>query len=254
MRKYFMGAIVGVMLVACISTCITGETIRSSGFQVESVSLACKQMNKDVTVDILIPESYRWDDEVYTQLVVMDSRSDEELAGLVSGFLSARDDVLPMVIIRVPESITEDIPVNDWLAFLNDKVFPYVEANYRTRPFRVLAGNRLTAPEAVAVGTKHDQTIHGVVALGVAEEPLSDRRIAEAVRSFSGQTSQRLSLFMVAKDDASQIAPFTSMEKELESEKDMRVRLVVYSAKHALNPHVFFRFQLFLHTGERAGI
>ncbi len=213
----------------------TGTEPDQTRFMADSVDLLCDSLDRNIPIRILVPERYRWDDEVYTQLVVMDSRSDEQIAGLVSGFVASHDDILPMVIIRVPDSVFDNTPVKDWMAFLNDKVFPYVEANYRTRPFRVLAGDRLTAQEAIALGTKHYKTIHGVVALGVTEKPLSDKRIAEAIQSFSNQTSQRLSLFMVAKDEAGQIAPFSSMEKELESEKDMRVRLVVYNAKSGGN-------------------
>lgn len=219
-----------LFLVAGCPVIAESESATPVSYLFETVNLRCDPMGQDVPVRILAQECYDWDDEIYTQLIVMDSRSDEEISGLVADFVSANEDLLPAILIRLPECLLEKMDVKEWMSFLDAQVFPYVEKHYRTRPFRILVGNMVTAEEALVVGTHHHAQINGVVALGLSKKPLAEKRIAEAVQSFTGQTSKRLALFMVGTDEASQMAPFTILEKELQSEKNMRVRLVVYNA------------------------
>lgn len=226
MRRGLM-ALLAVLVVVLPVMAAEKTGAEQARFMADTVDLRCDSLDRDVAVRILVPENYRWDDEVYTQLVVMDSRPDEEIAALVSGFVSARDDVLPMVIIRVPESVVDSTPVKDWMAFLNDKVFPYVEVNYRTRPFRVLAGNLVDAGTVLAVGAADPGLFHGLIAGQVSDYPLSDSQMSRVAGSFAKQTPLRLSLFLVSRDDPQAMAPFSMLEKELKTNDDVRVRLVV---------------------------
>jgi len=209
----------------------------AKGFQVETVDINCPALGSDIPVEILVPASYYWDDEVYTELVVMDSRPNETIVGLVSGFVGGHDAVLPMIMIRIPADIKPGPEAGSsdngiLLAdFLVESVYPYVEKKYRTRPFRVLAGDQLDTATALAISKQYPGLFQGMVSTGLSETTVSEADVAAAVAANAEGANTSLSLFLVARDKPTDLAPFSSVEKELRTGNEMNVRLVVFDGE-----------------------
>ena len=129
-------------------------------------SIHSKVLAEDRTIYIHTPDGYEDGDEEYPVLYVLDGMSFFQLAAGILKY-HAMFYVLPkMIVVGIPNTNrNRDLtPTSsniyqgkavDWLAntggadtmlkFMADELFPYIEAHYRTQPFRIIAGHSFGA-------------------------------------------------------------------------------------------------------------
>lgn len=125
----------------------------------QAFSLRSEVMKEDRPIVISVPDSYRSGNASYPVLYVLDGRSHIFHTASTARFL-ARNGFMPQMIVvgigNTNRNRTRDLtPPTDgdderfanagqadrFLAFINDELFPYVENNFRTAPYRILVGH-----------------------------------------------------------------------------------------------------------------
>lgn len=210
------------------------DELSELGFGVKNVSLPCELVEGDVTVRILVPDAYRWNDETYTALYLLDSRADDKLAAAVSASVIQRDDVLPMLIVRLPAELADVQAMgsdgNGWVRFLEQAVFPQVEKNYRVIPFRVLAGDMLDSTAALNIATARPDLVQGIVAEQTSGTGIATDMVDRAIEAFSRKDAPRLTVCVATSRGSEALPAFTRIAKELGGDENASVRFVVQNA------------------------
>ena len=122
----------------------------------QSITFHSKVLNEDRQLWIHLPSSYDNSSTGYPVLYLLDG---DQHFFYVSGyikFFSSRDNMPEMIVVAIPNTDrTRDLlPVkmdrfptsgggDNFLKFLKEELFPYVEENYRTEPYRILAGHSM---------------------------------------------------------------------------------------------------------------
>ena len=123
-------------------------------FQIESAVL-------DETREIWIstPQSYQISEESYPILILLDGDAHFHHTTGTVNFLAANDRIPEMIVVAIPNTDrtrdltpasrnSDDIENNptqggadNFLRFIGEELMPYIDENYRTRPYRVLIGH-----------------------------------------------------------------------------------------------------------------
>lgn len=142
-----------VSTLLAVSTSFGQEAPRTSEHRMESESLA-----EERTITVQLPESY----EAYTStrfpvLYLLDGQANLAHAGPVTDFLAENGRIPEMIIVAVHSGATrsQDFmpPVagqddsaaraEAFLSFMEGELIPFVEAEYRTAPLRLVSGHSL---------------------------------------------------------------------------------------------------------------
>ena len=128
----------------------------------ERHSFKSQILNDERDILIHLPRGYDNSDEKYPVLYALDGRSHFYHAASTMEYLSAVEFIPRLVIIAVthkdrfqdssPNKIDGESNsggASDFQRFLGDELIPWVDANYRTQPFRILLGHSLTGMFAV---------------------------------------------------------------------------------------------------------
>ncbi len=222
-----------VFLLCNAAMASVSDELSELGFGVKEVSMRCELLNRDVTIQILVPDSYRWNDETYSTLYLLDSRPGDKLAAAVSASVIQRDDVLPVLIVRLPAELA-DVPAipsdgegPGWAQFLETSVFPYVEKTYRVIPFRVLAGDLLNSEMALTIATARPDLVQGIIAEQATGTGITDGMVDRAVAAFSRKDIHQLTVCVAASRGSEALPAFTRIAKELGGNSSPSVRFVV---------------------------
>lgn len=144
----------------------TAEPIRIG----DAVTIRSAVLNEDRPVFIHLPAGYERSSVRYPVLYVLDGAAHWTYASAMADFFAANGMAPPLIVVGIPNTDrTRDLtPVKAadrpesgggaaFLQFLRQELFPHVEKNYRTQPYRILFGhslagmfavhNLLTAPE-----------------------------------------------------------------------------------------------------------
>lgn len=122
----------------------------------EKFKIHSRILNEDRQLWVYLPNSYARFHHTYPVLYLLDGGYHfHHVSGIVQ-FLSANNLIPEMIIVALPNTYRDrdlsptpavDLPgsggADNFLKFMKDELFPYVEKNYRTQPFRVLVGHSL---------------------------------------------------------------------------------------------------------------
>lgn len=149
----------------------------------QAFSLRSEVMKEDRPIIISVPASYRTGNASYPVLYVLDGRSNIFHTASTARFL-ARNGFMPEMIIvglgNTNRNRTRDLtpPIDDnderfpnagqadrFLAFINDEVFPYLENNFRTAPYRILVGHSFGGLCAIHAMVSKPEMFSGFVSI-----------------------------------------------------------------------------------------
>jgi len=182
------------------------------------VQLASKVLEETRDVWIVLPAGYENGQERYPVLIQLGDLSHVRYSAPIVDVLARNGHVPAMIVVACPEptpghhyrdstpTVVDYLPAsggaNKFLAFLRDELIPYLEANYRARPFRVLCGHGLSGLFAVHAVLESPGTFGGVIADGAsltydgsailktAEAKLADPRVRGSIYLGAGNESE----------------------------------------------------------------
>lgn len=204
-----------------------GDGLKSLGYASHGKTLQCSVLDGDMQLKILSPLAYQWDDERYCVLYVMDSRSDEQVAAAVAAFDNQRDDILPILIVRLPETLADAGTLADCLS---RTVFPAIEADYRVVAYRILAGNRVDARMALTLGATYPDYFHSILAEAESTEAIPDDQLASLIKGLTAQTTSPRTICAATKAGAPDLPAFQEIANALKLRPGTTVRFVVQNS------------------------
>ena len=218
-RKILIGA-VGVLLFTGLAVAGDGDELKQLGYTVQQVSVP-----GDASLDVLTPLAYQWDDETYTTLYVMDGRTNEQIAAAVASFVNQRVDVLPVLIVRLPVDREAGLAV-----YMEQKLVPVVEKNFRVAPFRMLAGNLVTSTAALQMAADHPGIFHAIISEGRVTEGLPAEQIDHIASALAAQKGSPRTIAVATEQGAPDLPAFQQIATTLKGAPDTGVRLIVQNA------------------------
>ena len=185
----------------------------------EKLAIRSEILNERRPLLIAKPAGYEQDTDRYPVLYLLDGEDHfAHTAGAV-GFLADNDRIPPMLVVGIvntnrsrdltPPSTAEiDVrynPVNGgadtFLRFLTDELIPYVDRNYRTRSYRVLAGHSFGGLFALHTLTTRPDAFRAYIATSASFNWNHQALIAEANTFFAKTREFDSDLYITAADE-----------------------------------------------------
>lgn len=214
-------------------------------------SIPCRAMGTELPIQVLIPDSYKWDDEKYTVLYMVDTRRNAKLMDLADGYSFIHEDILPMLVVRLPEMLLlmpekETGSGTGWVDSLKEDVFPKIEKRYRVVPFRVLAGDRLRTEIVLQAAYSNPDAFHGLIAERTGMETMDDELIKAIGHRLASIKEQSLMISVPVDRNYRELEMLSAIHRMLVVSPDCKVGLVVHDADI---PETKRKAGLFLYKG-----
>lgn len=142
----------------------------------EEILIHSKVLNQDRPVYINLPEGYNDCVSTYPIMVVMDAENTFHTVSGIVGLMSWQGLIPNMITIGIPniDRTNDFMPVIDtipnsgnadrFIEFLNKELFPYIEENYRTEPFKTIYGHSYLGLFAIYCFKKYPETFNAYIA------------------------------------------------------------------------------------------
>lgn len=154
------GIVWGIILsVSGILILGAGESLAQPPVKIfigETVNVRSEILNEDRTLYIYTPAGYNFTDNRYPVLFVLDGADHFVHVSGIIHYLSAVGRIPQMIMVAIPNTRrtrdlspthVEDFPSSGggekFLNFLEQELIPFIDRNYKTHPYRVIAGHSL---------------------------------------------------------------------------------------------------------------
>lgn len=120
----------------------------------QTITINSKILNEDRDIMIRLPAGYQNNTQKYPVLYLLDGEGHFHYATGVIEYLSQINVIPQMIVIGIPNvdrghdftpTVVQNVPrsggASQFLKFLGEELIPYIDQNYRTQPYRILAGH-----------------------------------------------------------------------------------------------------------------
>jgi predicted alpha/beta superfamily hydrolase len=164
----FKGKIVGIAVIAVVIAGLFGGNVFAQQtakiFIGENMNFHSGILNEDRTLYIYTPAGYDSGEDRYPVLYMLDGGQHFVHVSGIIHYLSSVGRIPQMIMVAIPNTrrthdltptYNEEFPTSgggeNFLSFLNEELIPHIDQNYRTHPYRILAGHSLAGTFAVYV-------------------------------------------------------------------------------------------------------
>jgi predicted alpha/beta superfamily hydrolase len=182
------------------------------------VQLASKVLEETRDVWVVVPAGYENGQERYPVLIQLGDLAHLRYSVPIVDVLARNGHIPAMIVVACPDptprhhyrdstpTAVDYLPASGgaprFLKFLKEELIPYLEANFRTRPYRVLCGHGLSGLFAVYATLESPGTFGGVIADGAsltydgsailkaAEARLADPRVRGSIYFGAGNEAE----------------------------------------------------------------
>lgn len=145
-------ALLVLLLALGISLCLparAGEGAADAALTIgQRLTLKSEVLGEDRTLLIHLPKDYARSKQRYPVLFVLDGGAHFDYATGLVDFLARNGRTPPLILVAVPsmqkrwrDMSQRSDGAGNFLRFLADELAPWVDAHYRTQPFRILSGH-----------------------------------------------------------------------------------------------------------------
>jgi predicted alpha/beta superfamily hydrolase len=219
MRRTFTRApfvIITVMLLASASRCL-GQNEPNSAAQVMQIQSEILKQSRSISISK--PDGYDGGTGRYAVLYLLDAESNLEYTAAIVHALADNEFIPEMIVVGINSGDsarrTHDLtppsqaeidnrfsPGNGgadaFLSFIADELVPYIERNYRTRPYRILVGHSIGGLFAIHALITTPKLFNAYIAIDPTIAWNNEAEIA-AVRRFCSQVKElQAGLFITA--------------------------------------------------------
>lgn len=154
------GIIQGIILI-CFAVIISsgGKAVAQQPAKIfigETVTIHSEILNEDRTLFICTPAGYNFNDNRYPVLYMLDGADHYFHVSGIAHFLSSIGHIPQMIVVAIPNTqrgrdLTPTLVAGlshtgggkEFLNFIDGELIPFIDNNYRTHPYRVIAGHSL---------------------------------------------------------------------------------------------------------------
>ena len=190
------------------------------------ISLPSKVLNEERTILIHTPPNYNQDSLTCPVIYLFDGQWYFNQVSMTVDYLSKRMKIPPLIVVGIINSNRlKDLKpklsfidtegdsdssylrpsVNDFFEFLQQELIPYVDSNYRTQPFRILAGHSLGALFATSVLIESPEIFNSYILISAAFYGEMLEIIERLGKFLSNHSNLNKSLFVAVGSEWSEI-------------------------------------------------
>jgi hypothetical protein len=144
----------------------------------KTIKIKSEILNEERNIFIYLPNNYNQTTTKYPVLYLLDGNDHFIHASGTVSFLSGNAGTIPQsIVVGIPNTVrqrdftptkTENVPqsggADNFLKFMKEELFPYIEENYRTEPYRILFGHSLTAMFSIYTLLTNPDLFNGYIA------------------------------------------------------------------------------------------
>lgn len=191
----------------------------------EAIVLGQKVQIESIVLDetrelwISTPQNYANSDEQYPVLYLLDGDSHFAHTSATVEFLARSNRIPGLIVVAIlnthrgrdltpvsqdPDDATSNPDhggADNFLQFLQEELFPYVEEAYRTRPYRVLVGHSLGGLFAIHTLTTRPDVFNAYIAISPSLQWSNQGLVQQAADFFHATPELQIDLYMTAANE-----------------------------------------------------
>jgi len=208
--------------------CSLGQNQSNSIAIGQTVQIKSAILNQSRSLTISKPEDYDDSTDRYPVLYLLDGESNFEFTAAIVHFLAENDRIPGMVVVGIDSGDspqrTHDLttpsqveienrfsPGNGgadaFLAFISGELVPYIEKNYRTRPYRILVGHSFGGLFAIHTLATRPTLFNAYIAIDPSAGWNNGTEIVRIHRMLSELKDLQADLFISAANDLGNATP-----------------------------------------------
>lgn len=167
----------------------------------ELISLPSKVLKEDRSIAIQLPNDYEVSNDKYPVFYILDGEWNFHYASALLGTLAEAGDIPKMILVGVINNnrnrdLLPDKRASQFRAFLKNELQPFVEKNYRTQPYRILAGHSFGGLYSLYNLTQYPDDFNAYIALSPSLGRNNEEVVKLAESFFSSAVKLSQSLYL----------------------------------------------------------
>ena len=198
----------------------------------KSIHLKSKVLGEVRQIMLYLPAMYDQTSTKYPVLYLLDGRAHFQHASSTVQFLSRNGRIPQMIVVAIvnvdrtrdftPTKI-ENRPnsggAKKFIKFIKDELFPYIEDNYRTLPYRLLEGHSLGGMFSINVLFKHPKLFQAHFAMSPFVMWDNNYVLTQAIEELQEPMQFKNFLYITLGDEPNYIEPLGKITNLLKSQK-----------------------------------
>jgi uncharacterized protein len=208
-----------VFWVLVLAVCSLAQNQTDSVTNGQTVEIPSKNLKQSRSLTISKPEGYENGTDAYPVLYLLDGESNFEYTAPIVHYLADNERIPEMIVVGIHSGDTarrnHDLttpsqskvdnrfsPGNGgadaFLSFISDELIPYVEKNYRTRPYRILVGHSFGGLFAIHTLMEKPKLFNAYIAIDPTVSWNNGAEIVRARRFLSNVQELQADVFVTA--------------------------------------------------------
>jgi uncharacterized protein len=219
MRRRLFHMYCALFSLLATAVCSLGQNQTDWVSRSQTVEIPSKNLKQSRSLTISKPEGYENGTDAYPVLYLLDGESNFEYTAPIVHYLADNERIPEMIVVAVHSGDqarrTHDLttpsqseidnrfsPGNGgadaFLSFISDELIPYVEKNYRTRPYRILVGHSFGGLFAIYTLIEKPKLFNAYIAIDPTVSWNNGAEIIRARRFFSNVQELQADVFVTA--------------------------------------------------------
>ncbi len=198
----------------------------------KSIHLESKVLGEERQIMVYLPDGYDQTTTKYPVLYLLDGRTHFQHASSTVQFLSRNGRIPQMIVVAIVNvDRTRDFtPTNmenrpksggakKFIRFIQDELFPYIEGNYRTLPYRLLEGHSLGGMFSIHVLFEYPKIFQAHFAMSPYIMWDNNYTLNQTIEKMQEPMDFKNFLYITIGDEANYIEPLGKFTNLLETKK-----------------------------------
>jgi predicted alpha/beta superfamily hydrolase len=231
MKAYVQRGSFFVLMLALIVPIIIGAQEQMEDVLLgKRISFQSRVLNEERQIMVYLPTGYHQTTSKYPVLYLLDGRAHFQHAASTVQFLSRNGRIPQMIVVAIvnvdrrrdfsPTTIKESANsggAKKFITFLQDELFPMIEENYRTVPYRLLEGHSLGGMFSIHVLFEHPQMFQAHFAMSPYIMWDDNYVLNESLKKLQDPIKFNNYLYITLGDEPNYVEPLGILTKEMET-------------------------------------
>jgi len=233
MKRFIqISPILYLILTFCLPVNINAQNSDEDIILGKTIKLDSKVLDEERQIMVYLPTGYGQTGTKYPVLYLLDGRTHFQHASSTVQFLSRNGRIPQMIVVAIVnvDRIRDFTPTTldnrpqsggakKFISFLQDELFPYIEKNYRTAPYRLLEGHSLGGMFSINVLFEHPRMFQAHFAMSPYIMWDGNYSLFQAKKKFQNPPDFRNFLYITLGNETNYVEPLNEFTTLLETNK-----------------------------------
>jgi uncharacterized protein len=196
------------------------------------VRMESKVLDEERQIMVYLPRGYEQTTIEYPVLYLLDGRAHFQHASSTVNFLSRNGRIPQLIVVAIVnvdrtrdftptsmENRPESGGFDKFIRYMQEELFPYIEKNYRTSPYRLLEGHSLGGMFSIHVLFKYPKMFQAHFAMSPYLMWDNNYALSQALETLQGPMTYKNYLYITLGDEAGYVEPLGKLTGLLETKK-----------------------------------